>query len=47
VAERVMSLNGGKRKVPTFEVGGRAFSLSPFDERRLREELGLGDGAEG
>jgi mycoredoxin len=40
-AERVMSLNGGKRKVPTFEVGGRAFSLSPFDERRLREELGL------
>lgn len=40
-AERVMSLNGGKRKVPTFEVGGRAFSLSPFDERRLRAELGL------
>jgi mycoredoxin len=40
-AEHVMSLNGGKRKVPTFEVDGRAFSLSPFDERRLREELGL------
>jgi mycoredoxin len=46
-AERVMSLNGGKRKVPTFEVGGRAFSLSPFDERRLAAELGLGDEAGG
>lgn len=40
-AEHVMSINGGKRKVPTFEVGGRAFSLSPFNERQLREELGL------
>jgi mycoredoxin len=40
-AEHVMSLNGGKRKVPTFEVEGRAFSLSPYDERRLRAELGL------
>lgn len=40
-AERVMRLNGGKRKVPTFEVGGRAFNLSPFDERKLRAELGL------
>jgi mycoredoxin len=40
-AEHVMSLNGGKRKVPTFEIEGRAFSLSPYDERRLRAELGL------
>jgi mycoredoxin len=40
-AEYVMSVNGGKRKVPTFEVDGRAFNLSPYDERRLREELGL------
>ncbi|HEX8851987.1 MAG TPA: hypothetical protein VF754_00790 [Pyrinomonadaceae bacterium] len=40
-AEHVMSVNGGKRKVPTFEVEGRAFNLSPDDERRLRAELGL------
>ena len=40
-AEYVMNVNGGKRKVPTFEVDGRAFNLSPYDERRLRAELGL------
>ena len=41
-AERVMSINGGRRKVPTFELeDGRAFSLSPYDERRLRAELSL------
>ncbi len=40
-AEYVMRVNGGKRKVPTFEVDGRAFDLSPYDERRLRTELGL------
>jgi len=40
-AEYVMKLNGGKRKVPTFEVDGRAFNLSPYDERKLRVELGL------
>jgi mycoredoxin len=40
-AEYVMSINGGKRKVPTFEVDGRAFNLSPYDERKLRAELGL------
>ncbi len=41
-AEHVMSINGGKRKVPTFELeDGRAFSLSPYDERRPRAELGL------
>ena len=47
-AELVMQLNGGKRKVPTFEVDGRAFNLSPYDERKLRAELGLsGNGANG
>lgn len=40
-AEYVMSVNGGKRKVPTFEVNGRAFNLSPYNERQLRTELGL------
>lgn len=40
-AEYVMKLNDGKRKVPTFEIDGRAFNLSPYDERRLRAELGL------
>lgn len=40
-AEYVMQINEGKRKVPTFEVNGRAFNLSPYDERRLRAELGL------
>lgn len=40
-AEYVMKVNGGKRKVPTFEIDGRAFALSPYDERRLRAELGL------
>ncbi len=39
--EHVMKINDGKRKVPTFEVDGRAFNLSPFDERKLRQELGL------
>ncbi|MFN2456053.1 MAG: glutaredoxin family protein [Pyrinomonadaceae bacterium] len=40
-AAYVMKVNNGKRKVPTFEVDGRAFDLSPYDERRLRAELGL------
>lgn len=40
-AEYVMKLNGGKRKVPTFEVDGRTFNLSPYDERKLKSELGL------
>ena len=40
-AEYVMQINEGKRKVPTFEVDGRTFNLSPYDERRLRAELGL------
>jgi mycoredoxin len=40
-AEYVMEINEGKRKVPTFEVNGRTFNLSPYDERKLRTELGL------
>jgi mycoredoxin len=40
-ADYVMSVNQGKRKVPTFEVAGRTFNLSPYDERKLRAELGI------
>lgn len=40
-AQRVMNLNEGKRRVPTFEIGNRTFSLSPYDEARFRKELGL------
>ncbi len=40
-AEYVLKVNNGKRKVPTFEVDGRTFNLSPYDERKLRTELGL------
>lgn len=40
-AEFVIRANGGKRKVPTFEVDGRTFNLSPFDAKKLRTELGL------
>ena len=35
-AEHVMKINNGKRKVPTFEIDGRVFSLSPYNERQLR-----------
>jgi mycoredoxin len=35
----VMSVNDHQRKVPTFEVGGRYFSCSPFDPYKLSEEL--------
>ena len=40
-AEFVILANDGKRKVPTFEVDGRTFNLSPFDAKKLRIELGL------
>ena len=40
-AEFVMQANRGLRKVPTFEVDGRTFNLSPFDAKKLRMELGL------
>jgi mycoredoxin len=40
-AKFVMKANAGKRKVPTFDVGGRVFSSSPFDPNQLSDELGL------
>ncbi|HEX8421762.1 MAG TPA: hypothetical protein VF634_00005 [Pyrinomonadaceae bacterium] len=40
-AELLMGLDGGKRRVPAFEVDGRAFNLSPYDERKLRAKFGL------
>lgn len=40
-AEFVIEANEGKRKVPTFEIDGRTFNLSPFDAKKLRTELGL------
>ena len=38
-AVRVQSANGGRRIVPTFEVGGEMFSLQPFDLKKLMREL--------
>ena len=38
-AALVMKVNDGRRKIPTIEVEGRYFSLSPFDPYRLAEEL--------
>ena len=40
-AKFVQSVNRGKRKVPTFDVGGRVFSCSPFDAKKLARELGV------
>lgn len=40
-AEFIMSVNEGKRRVPTFEIGGRTFNCSPFDPSRLMRELGI------
>lgn len=40
-ARFVEAANGGKRRTPTFDVGGRTFHCSPFDEKKLRRELGL------
>lgn len=37
--EIVTRANNGKQVVPTFEVGGRYFSCSPFDAEQLAEEL--------
>jgi mycoredoxin len=37
--EIVIKANNGKRKVPTFDVGGRYFACSPFDAEQLAEEL--------
>jgi mycoredoxin len=35
----VVRANNGKRKVPTLEVDGRYFSLSPFNPQKLADEL--------
>ena len=40
-AEFVMQANQGKRRVPTFELGGRTFHCSPYDPLKLTRELGL------
>jgi mycoredoxin len=39
--ELVLRVNEGLRKVPTFEVDGRYFSVSPFDPYKLSSELGI------
>ena len=39
-AELVMSINGGKRKVPTFVVGDDAFHNSPFSLTLMKEKFG-------
>ncbi|MFQ5664027.1 MAG: glutaredoxin family protein [Terriglobia bacterium] len=40
-AQLVIEKNNGKRKVPTFEVDGCWFSVSPFDPDVLAEQLDL------
>jgi len=35
----VLRVNHGRRKVPTLEVGGRYFSVSPFNPYQLAGEL--------
>ena len=40
-AALVIQANKGKRKVPTFEVGGRYFASSPFDAEQLATELDI------
>ena len=37
----VIKANSGKRRVPTFDVGGRYFSCSPFDAAQLASELNI------
>ena len=39
--ELVIEKNNGRRKVPTFDVGGRFFACSLFDPYLLSEELNL------
>ncbi len=39
-ADLVMSINGGKRKVPTFVVGEEAFHNSPFNVAVMEEKFG-------
>jgi len=37
----VMSVNNGRRKVPTIKVGDRYFACSPFDPYQLSSELNI------
>jgi glutaredoxin len=37
--ELVMSVNEGRRKVPTIKVGDRYFASSPFDPYQISSEL--------
>jgi len=37
----ILRVNGGRRKVPTIEVGGRYFACSPFDPYQLSSELNI------
>ena len=39
--ELILRVNQGRRKVPTFEVGGRYFACSPFDAELLATELNV------
>ena len=39
--EFVKRANGGKSKVPTFDVGGRIFHCSPYDAEKLAQEFGV------
>jgi mycoredoxin len=39
--ELLLRVNGGRRKVPTFEVGGRFFACSPFDPEQLAAEFAV------
>ena len=40
-SELVIRVNNGKRKIPTVEVDGRYFNVSPFDPYKLSEELNI------
>lgn len=40
-AEFIMRVNGGRRRVPTFELDARIFDCSPFDSSKLKRELGI------
>jgi mycoredoxin len=37
----VMSVNDGRRRIPTFEVDGKFFACSPFDPYLLAEKFGV------
>ena len=40
-AALVVKMNNGKRKVPTFEIGGRYFASSPFSAQQLADEFNV------